>query len=36
MLPTLKSRDVPDSVLSWMDDACGVGVQDTALGHNVS
>ncbi len=39
MQPTLKSRGAPDGALSLMDDACGGGVQDTAVsavGHNVS
>ncbi len=36
MRPTLKSRDAPDGVLSLMDDAGGGGVQDTAVGYNVS
>jgi hypothetical protein len=35
MLPTLKSRDAPDGVLSLMDDAGGGGVQDSEVGHNV-
>ncbi len=36
MQPTLKSRDAPDGVLPWMDNAGGEGVQDTVVGHNVS
>ncbi len=36
MPPTLKSRVAHDGALSWMDDAGGGGVQDTALDHNVS
>ncbi len=36
MRPTLKSRDATDGTLSLMDDAGGGGVQDTAVGDNVS
>jgi hypothetical protein len=36
MRPTLKLRDAPEGALSLMDDASDGGVQDTAVGQNVS